>query len=191
MITDDRGDGRDGLQAIDQGYPPNIAKDVEADRRDVLQSPYLAFGTFEQIADQIREVRRRTTMSYVGVFPTQLDAFAPVLALLKGEWRSRILSGLSTMSDCRRVTSVAALTKYDLAPARTPVQAAELAIDDTESVSTEITFALRLRHYQVAIGGNWGNRWCREMQGRANAGAGTGGTAYGVETTGPPGPQEK
>ena len=40
---------------------------------------------FEEIADQIREVRRRTSMSYVGVFPTQMDAFAPVLALLKGE----------------------------------------------------------------------------------------------------------
>ncbi|MBP0645314.1 LLM class F420-dependent oxidoreductase, partial [Mycobacterium tuberculosis] len=42
-------------------------------------------GSFEEIAEQIREVRRRTTMSYVGVFPTQMDAFAPVLAQLKGE----------------------------------------------------------------------------------------------------------
>ncbi|NED69809.1 LLM class F420-dependent oxidoreductase, partial [Streptomyces sp. SID10244] len=44
-----------------------------------------AMGTFEEIADQIREVRRRTSMSYVGVFPTQMDAFAPVIQLLKGE----------------------------------------------------------------------------------------------------------
>lgn len=86
VITDDReATAEMALQAIDQGYPPNIAKDVELTVEDVLQSPYLAFGTFEEIADQIREVRRRTTMSYVGVFPTQMDAFAPVLDLLKGE----------------------------------------------------------------------------------------------------------
>ena len=52
---------------------------------DVLHSPYLAIGSFAEIADQIREVRRRTSMSYVGVFPTQMDAFAPVIGLLKGE----------------------------------------------------------------------------------------------------------
>ena len=69
----------------DRGYPPNIAHDTEFTVDDVLTSPYIAIGSFEEIADQIREVRRRTTMSYVGVFPTQMDAFAPVLAQLKGE----------------------------------------------------------------------------------------------------------
>ena len=39
----------------------------------------------DNIAEHIREVRRRTTMSYVGVFPTQMDAFAPVIPLLREE----------------------------------------------------------------------------------------------------------
>jgi len=30
-------------------------------------------------------VREKTTMSYVGVFPTQMDAFAPIISQLKGE----------------------------------------------------------------------------------------------------------
>ena len=40
-------------------------------------------GSFEEIAEQIRLVRERTTMSYVGVFPTQMDAFAPVIPILR------------------------------------------------------------------------------------------------------------
>ncbi|WP_211188569.1 LLM class F420-dependent oxidoreductase [Gordonia asplenii] len=86
VITDDREATADmALKALEQGYPPNIARDVTLTVDDILASPYLAFGTFEQIADQIREVRRRTSMSYVGVFPTQMDAFAPVIPLLRGE----------------------------------------------------------------------------------------------------------
>jgi probable F420-dependent oxidoreductase len=86
VITDDReATAEMALAALDQGYPPNIALDVKLSVDDILESPYLAFGSFEQIADQIREVRRRTSMSYVGVFPTQMDAFAPIIPLLKGE----------------------------------------------------------------------------------------------------------
>ncbi|MFT4043896.1 MAG: LLM class F420-dependent oxidoreductase [Gordonia sp. (in: high G+C Gram-positive bacteria)] len=86
VITDDReATAEMALQALAQGYPPNIEHDTEFTVADVLSSPYLAIGTFEEIADQLREVRRLTGMSYVGVFPTQMDAFAPVLALLKGE----------------------------------------------------------------------------------------------------------
>lgn len=86
VITDDReATAEMALKALDQGYPPNIYRDVELSVDDILTSPYLAFGSFEEIAEQIREVRRQTTMSYVGVFPTQMDAFAPVIPLLKGE----------------------------------------------------------------------------------------------------------
>jgi alkanesulfonate monooxygenase SsuD/methylene tetrahydromethanopterin reductase-like flavin-dependent oxidoreductase (luciferase family) len=86
VITDDReATAEMALAALDQGYPPNIAMDVKLSVDDILASPYLAFGSFEQIADQIREVRRRTSMSYVGVFPTQMDAFAPIIPILKGE----------------------------------------------------------------------------------------------------------
>ncbi|MDY6807801.1 TIGR03621 family F420-dependent LLM class oxidoreductase [Gordonia sp. HNM0687] len=86
VITDDReATAEMALKALEQGYPPNIERDCEFTVADVMASPYLAMGTFEEIADQIREVRRRTSMSYVGVFPTQMDAFAPVIQLLKGE----------------------------------------------------------------------------------------------------------
>ncbi|SDC53767.1 LLM class F420-dependent oxidoreductase [Rhodococcus tukisamuensis] len=73
------------LAALDNGYPPNIEVDVRLTVEDILNSPYLAFGSYEEIADQIRAVRARTSMSYVGIFPTQMEAFAPVIAELKGE----------------------------------------------------------------------------------------------------------
>lgn len=73
------------LAALDNGYPPNVEVDVKLSVEDILNSPYIAFGTYEEIADQIRRVRERTTMSYVGIFPTQQEAFAPVIQLLRGE----------------------------------------------------------------------------------------------------------
>ena len=59
--------------------------DKEVGVADILDSPYLAIGTFEEIADQVRATREATGMSYVGVVPTQMEAFAPVLDQLKGE----------------------------------------------------------------------------------------------------------
>ena len=86
VITDDREQTAEmALAAIDQGFPPNIEADVKLSVEDILSSPYLAIGSFEEIADQIRMVREKTTMSYVGVFPTQMDAFAPIISQLKGE----------------------------------------------------------------------------------------------------------
>ena len=84
---------------------------------------------------------------------------------------------------------MAALTKYDLAPARTPVQAAEPAIDDEESVSTE-TFALRCVTTRSQLGGaqeTGGVGKCRGLPTPVRD------RWHGirVETTGPPGPQEK
>ncbi|MFT3898691.1 MAG: LLM class F420-dependent oxidoreductase [Gordonia sp. (in: high G+C Gram-positive bacteria)] len=86
IITDDRtATAEMALKALDAGYPPNIEQDCEFTVDDVLNSPYIAIGSFEQIADQIRHVRERTSMSFVGVFPTQMDAFAPIIPILKGE----------------------------------------------------------------------------------------------------------
>ncbi|NLE81960.1 MAG: LLM class F420-dependent oxidoreductase, partial [Rhodococcus sp.] len=86
VITDDREQTAEmALGAIDQGFPPNIEADAKLSVEDILNSPYLAIGTFEEIADQIRMVREKTSMSYVGVFPTQMDAFAPIISQLSGE----------------------------------------------------------------------------------------------------------
>ncbi|WP_072689123.1 LLM class F420-dependent oxidoreductase [Rhodococcus marinonascens] len=86
VITDDREQTAEmALAALDQGFPPNIEVDAKLSVEDILSSPYLAIGSFDEIADQIRMVREKTTMSYVGVFPTQMDAFAPIISQLKGE----------------------------------------------------------------------------------------------------------
>jgi alkanesulfonate monooxygenase SsuD/methylene tetrahydromethanopterin reductase-like flavin-dependent oxidoreductase (luciferase family) len=86
VITDDREQTAEmALSALDQGFPPNIEVDAKLSVEDILNSPYLAIGSFDEIADQIRMVREKTTMSYVGVFPTQMDAFAPIISQLKGE----------------------------------------------------------------------------------------------------------
>ncbi|MBJ8346244.1 LLM class F420-dependent oxidoreductase [Antrihabitans sp. YC2-6] len=86
VITDDREKIAEmALQALDKGFPPNMEVDVKLGVEDILNSPYIAIGTFEEIADQIRNTRAKTTMSYVGIFPTQMDAFAPIIPLLRDE----------------------------------------------------------------------------------------------------------
>ncbi|WP_336669616.1 TIGR03621 family F420-dependent LLM class oxidoreductase [Tsukamurella sp. USMM236] len=86
VITDDREQVADfALKAIERGLSASIEIDKEVTIDDVLGSPYLAIGTFDEIADQVRATRAATGMSYVGVIPTQMEAFAPVLEQLKGE----------------------------------------------------------------------------------------------------------
>jgi hypothetical protein len=88
VITDDREKTAEmALSAISGGLHPNLEVDIQLSVEDILSSPYVAIGTHEQNVDHIREVRRLTSTSYVGVFPTRMDAFAPVLALLRGDQR--------------------------------------------------------------------------------------------------------
>lgn len=84
VITDDREKTAEmALRAIERGLHPDLEVDVELSVEDILNSPYVAIGTFEEIAEQIKRVRELTSMSYVGIFPTQIDAFAPVIPLLR------------------------------------------------------------------------------------------------------------
>ncbi|MGN7135147.1 LLM class F420-dependent oxidoreductase [Rhodococcoides corynebacterioides] len=86
LISDDREQTAEMvLGALENGFPPNMDVDVKLTVEDVLRSPYIAIGSFEEIAEQVRGVRAATGMSYVGVFPTQMEAFAPVIPLLAGE----------------------------------------------------------------------------------------------------------
>ncbi|MEV0249921.1 LLM class F420-dependent oxidoreductase [Nocardia sp. NPDC050712] len=86
VITDDREKTAEmALTAIGRGLHPDLEVDVELTVEEILNSPYVAIGTFEEIAEQIKRVRQLTSMSYVGVFPTQMDAFAPVIPLLRDE----------------------------------------------------------------------------------------------------------
>lgn len=83
VVTDDREKTAEmALSALDRGLSADLEVDVQLSVEEILNSPYVAIGTFEEIADQIRRVRQLTGMSYVGVFPTQMDAFAPVIPLL-------------------------------------------------------------------------------------------------------------
>lgn len=86
IVTDDRErTAAMALDAIDKGLHPNLKVDVRLSAEELLESPYVAIGTHEQIAEQVRRVRQLTSMSYVGVFPTQMEAFAPVIPLLRHE----------------------------------------------------------------------------------------------------------
>ncbi|MEV0355996.1 LLM class F420-dependent oxidoreductase [Nocardia sp. NPDC050697] len=86
VITDDREKTAEmALSAIERGLHPDLEVDTKLSVEDILNSPYVAIGTFEEIAEQIRRVRKLTALSYVGIFPTQMDAFAPVIPLLREE----------------------------------------------------------------------------------------------------------
>lgn len=50
----------------------------------IRESLYRATGTCEKNAERTRDVRAWSSMSYVGNFPTQVEAFAPSIPLLAG-----------------------------------------------------------------------------------------------------------
>src|SRR5690606_30540311 len=86
VITDDREKMAEmALAALDRGQLPALEVDVQLTASDLLHPPYVAIGTFEEIAEQMRRVRQLTGMSYIGIYPTQMDAFAPVIPLLREE----------------------------------------------------------------------------------------------------------
>jgi probable F420-dependent oxidoreductase len=49
---------------------------------DLLDSPYLLFGTVGQITQQLQQVHEMTGVSYFGVFPRCVKAFAPIMEQL-------------------------------------------------------------------------------------------------------------
>ncbi|GAA5047242.1 LLM class F420-dependent oxidoreductase [Nocardia callitridis] len=86
VITDDREQTAEmALSALDRGLHPDLAVDTKLTVEDILDSPYVAIGSFEEIAEKMKRVRQLTSMSYIGVFPTQMDAFAPIIPLLRDE----------------------------------------------------------------------------------------------------------
>lgn len=89
VVTDDRvRTAQTALEAMNRQLG-DISKMVIVDKDltvdDILQSPYLAIGSFEEIADHLRLVREETSMSYVGVFPTQAESLYPVVSELRGK----------------------------------------------------------------------------------------------------------
>ncbi len=56
--------------------------DAEVTADDLLDSPYLAFGTDDDIAEHLVRLREETGASYFGIFPHLIDVFEPILARL-------------------------------------------------------------------------------------------------------------
>ena len=57
---------------------PSITADV------LLADPYWLIGSLEEIVDQVRHLREHYGVSYLAVFPHDMEAFAPVVARLAG-----------------------------------------------------------------------------------------------------------
>jgi probable F420-dependent oxidoreductase len=73
-VTDDR-----------QGTAEQIAAARGLRVEQVLGSPYYLIGSVEAIIEQVMALRERYGISYLTVFPTDVEAFAPVVARLAGK----------------------------------------------------------------------------------------------------------
>ena len=72
-VTDDH-------QAAAEAIAPARGLAVE----QVLASPYFLIGSVEQIVECVQRLRERHGVSYLTVFPADVEAFAPVVARLAG-----------------------------------------------------------------------------------------------------------
>jgi alkanesulfonate monooxygenase SsuD/methylene tetrahydromethanopterin reductase-like flavin-dependent oxidoreductase (luciferase family) len=63
---------------------PEFVLDGEITADDLLESPYFAFGTVDEIAEHLLRVREETGVSYFSVFPHLVDSFEPVVGRLAG-----------------------------------------------------------------------------------------------------------
>ena len=73
LVTDDR----DSAAAT-------IAAQRRLTREQILGSPYFLLGSIDAITDQVEALRAHCGISYLSVFPGDVDAFAPVVARLAG-----------------------------------------------------------------------------------------------------------
>jgi alkanesulfonate monooxygenase SsuD/methylene tetrahydromethanopterin reductase-like flavin-dependent oxidoreductase (luciferase family) len=61
-----------------------VARLDELSEGDILESPYFALGTVDQIVEQLQAARERWGFSYIQVGGEDMDAFAPVMERLAG-----------------------------------------------------------------------------------------------------------
>ncbi|MGN6794262.1 MAG: TIGR03621 family F420-dependent LLM class oxidoreductase [Streptosporangiaceae bacterium] len=81
ITTDRRAAATAYLGELEERFLWVIDGEVTVD--DLLDSPYLLFGTQEQIAEHLQRVREETGASRITVFPHLMDAFQPVLTRLR------------------------------------------------------------------------------------------------------------
>jgi probable F420-dependent oxidoreductase len=82
ITRDRRAAARAYLDDLQERLGPVFTVDGEVTVDDLLDSPYLAFGTGAQIVEHLLRVREETGASYLSVFPYHMDALAPVLSRL-------------------------------------------------------------------------------------------------------------
>jgi hypothetical protein len=55
---------------------PQFTVDGQLNVEDLLDSPYLMFGTHQQIADQLRAIRDETSVTSLAIMPHCMETFA-------------------------------------------------------------------------------------------------------------------
>jgi probable F420-dependent oxidoreductase len=93
VTTDRRAAAASYLAGLDE-HLGQFTIDGELTVDDLLDSPYLLFGTVDQIAEQLRHLREIAGVSYFCVFPGRAEAFAPIMERLILRARSRNRAGL-------------------------------------------------------------------------------------------------
>lgn len=84
VVTNDRrAAARTWLDAWRAGKLPYWEADADLTEDELLDSPYLAFGTHQEIASHVERVREMTGMSYFMVFPHLIEEFGRVIELIK------------------------------------------------------------------------------------------------------------
>jgi alkanesulfonate monooxygenase SsuD/methylene tetrahydromethanopterin reductase-like flavin-dependent oxidoreductase (luciferase family) len=84
VITTDRRAAATRYRDELAGRLPFLAVDKELTVDDLLDSPYLAFGTHQQVAEHLKNVREQSGASYVAVLPPLLESLGPVVTSLAG-----------------------------------------------------------------------------------------------------------
>jgi alkanesulfonate monooxygenase SsuD/methylene tetrahydromethanopterin reductase-like flavin-dependent oxidoreductase (luciferase family) len=78
-ITNDRRSAAANYLAQLDRRLPQFSQDGEVTVDDLLDSPYVLFGTQSQLVEQLRHFRETSGISYFTVFPHRMAAFAPVM----------------------------------------------------------------------------------------------------------------
>jgi probable F420-dependent oxidoreductase len=87
LTSNRREAARRWLDSIRHGTAPlavAFAKDEETTVDDILESPFLAFGTPAEIAEHLLRARSETGISYWTLVPRIVEPFLSVLEILKG-----------------------------------------------------------------------------------------------------------
>jgi probable F420-dependent oxidoreductase len=76
------------LKVVVTDHPDSAAEELAAAwglaPREILRSPYFLLGSVAEIVEDVRRLREEHGISYLTVFPTDVQAFAPVVAQLAG-----------------------------------------------------------------------------------------------------------